>query len=90
VIAAVGQRGAPIPGLPFDETTGTVAHDRGRVRPGMYVAGWIKRGPRGFIGTNKSCAEETVARLLEDLAEGQLERPSVARPRPGFRHLLRR
>ena len=35
---------------------------------GEYIAGWIKRGPSGVIGTNKKCAQETVERLLEDLA----------------------
>jgi adrenodoxin-NADP+ reductase len=28
--------------------------------PGMYVCGWLKRGPTGIIGTNLTCAEETV------------------------------
>jgi ferredoxin--NADP+ reductase len=40
------------------------------VEPGVYVAGWIKRGPTGFIGTNKSCAEETVTAILDDLDRG--------------------
>jgi ferredoxin--NADP+ reductase len=47
-----------------------VAHERGRVRPGRYVAGWAKRGPRGFIGTNRACARETVESLLDDLDAG--------------------
>src|SRR5690606_9538131 len=34
--------------------------------PGLYVAGWIKRGPSGVIGTNKACAMGTVASLLAD------------------------
>ncbi len=54
--------------------TGTVPNDRGRVRPGLYVAGWIKRGPTGFIGTNKSCAQETVERILDDLDAGTRRR----------------
>ncbi|MCW2784176.1 MAG: 4Fe-4S ferredoxin [Marmoricola sp.] len=72
VLRSVGYRGTAIPGLPFDETTSTVPHDAGRVTPGTYVAGWIKRGPSGFIGTNKSCSEETVASLLDDLEAGLL------------------
>ena len=44
--------------------------------PGVYVAGWIKRGPTGVIGTNKKDATETVELLLEDAATGRLE------PRP--------
>jgi ferredoxin--NADP+ reductase len=70
VVRAIGFRGSPVPGLPFDEATGTVPHDRGRVSPGTYVAGWIKRGPRGFIGTNRSDARETVASILDDLDAG--------------------
>jgi ferredoxin--NADP+ reductase len=44
----------------------------GRVSPGEYVAGWIKRGPSGVVGTNKHDARETVAALLADVAEGRL------------------
>ncbi|HTY28538.1 MAG TPA: ferredoxin, partial [Mycobacterium sp.] len=75
--------GKPIPGLPFDEATGVVPNDGGRVVDpvdgravtGSYVAGWIKRGPTGFIGTNKSCAMQTVARLVDDFNNGLLTDP---------------
>ncbi len=72
VLRSVGYRGVPLPGLPFDEATGCVPHAAGRVLteggplPGVYVAGWVKRGPTGVIGTNKSDAAETVATLLTD------------------------
>jgi len=72
VLRSVGYRGIPLPGLPFDERSGTVPNAAGRVvanggpMPGVYVAGWIKRGPTGVIGTNKRDANETVAALLED------------------------
>ncbi|KUO19438.1 FAD-dependent oxidoreductase [Streptomyces dysideae] len=72
VLRSVGYRGVPLEGLPFDATTGTVPHLAGRVlregviTPGEYVAGWIKRGPTGVIGTNRPCAKETVTSLLED------------------------
>lgn len=74
VLRAVGYRGVELPGLPFDPALGTVPHAAGRVlrdgvpSPGEYVAGWIKRGPTGVIGSNRSCAKETVASLLEDAA----------------------
>ncbi|MEU6955354.1 FAD-dependent oxidoreductase [Streptomyces sp. NPDC045714] len=74
VLRAVGYRGVELPGLPFDPVRGTVPHAAGRVlrdgtpAPGEYVAGWIKRGPTGVIGSNRSCAKETVASLLEDAA----------------------
>jgi ferredoxin--NADP+ reductase len=44
--------------------------------PGSYVAGWIKRGPTGFIGTNKSCAAQTVHRLVDDYNAGALSAPA--------------
>ncbi len=70
VVRAVGYHGQPVADLPYDAASGTVPNDRGRVAPGVYVAGWVKRGPTGFIGTNKSCAQETVDRILDDLDEG--------------------
>ncbi len=72
VLRSVGYRAVPLPGLPFDERAGVVPHGSGRVLTeagpmvGVYVAGWIKRGPTGVIGTNKSDAAETVAALLAD------------------------
>jgi ferredoxin--NADP+ reductase len=75
VFRSVGYRGVPLPGVPFDVETGTIPNDRGRVEPGLYVTGWIKRGPSGVIGTNKKDATETVELVLEDDAAGRL--PSV-------------
>ena len=57
----------------------------------MYVTGWIKRGPSGFIGTNKTDSGETVASLLADLEAGLLPRPtrgSKRRPTRGSRATL--
>lgn len=74
VVRAIGHRGRPVPGLPFDEATGTVPHVEGRVdgRPGTYVVGWIKRGAAGGIGANRSDAAETVGSLIADGAAGLL------------------
>jgi NADPH-dependent glutamate synthase beta subunit-like oxidoreductase len=78
VIRSVGYRGLPLPGLPIDDHSGTVPNEVGRVlregavSPGEYVAGWIKRGPSGVVGTNKHDARETVAELLADVAQGVL------------------
>ncbi|RVU15403.1 NADP oxidoreductase [Streptomyces antnestii] len=72
VLRSVGYRGVPLEGLPFDAPTGTVPHRAGRIlrageaSPGEYVAGWIKRGPSGVIGTNRPCAKETAQSLLDD------------------------
>ncbi|HZA31424.1 MAG TPA: FAD-dependent oxidoreductase [Propionibacteriaceae bacterium] len=76
VVRAVGYRGRPLPGVPYDESTGRVPHAEGRVirdhgfSADEYVTGWIKRGPTGVIGTNKSDAVETVTSLLADIHDG--------------------
>lgn len=75
VLRSVGYRGVPLKDVPFDARRGTIPHTDGRVlepetqQPvsGEYVAGWIKRGPSGVIGTNKSCAAGTVKSMMEDL-----------------------
>jgi ferredoxin--NADP+ reductase len=93
VFRSVGYRGVPVPGVPFDARTGTVPHDRGRVlspetgQPvvGEYVAGWIKRGPTGVIGTNKPDAAETVAAMLEDAAGGRILEPPAPDPEAALR-----
>jgi ferredoxin--NADP+ reductase len=75
VLRSVGYQSVPLPGVPFDEKAHVVPNVEGRVTgpdgaplPGEYVAGWLKRGPTGVIGTNKSDAAQTVRALLEDLA----------------------
>jgi ferredoxin--NADP+ reductase len=77
VLRSVGYQSVPLPGVPFDERNYVVPNAAGRVLgpdggplPGEYVAGWLKRGPTGVIGTNKSDAAETVRSLLADLAGG--------------------
>jgi ferredoxin--NADP+ reductase len=84
VLTSIGYYGRAIRDLPFDETAGVVPNDGGRVvepdtgKPvcGAYVAGWIKRGPTGFIGTNKSCALQTVQQLVDDFNAGLLRDPA--------------
>jgi ferredoxin/flavodoxin---NADP+ reductase len=73
---AIGYRGLPLPGVPFDERSAVIPNEGGRVLdaeagapiPGEYVVGWIKRGPSGVIGTNKKDAQETVDAMLADLS----------------------
>ncbi len=79
VLRSVGYQSVPLPGIPFDERTHTVPNAEGRVLgpdgvplPREYVAGWLKRGPTGVIGTNKSDAAQTVRSLLADLAAAAL------------------
>jgi ferredoxin--NADP+ reductase len=92
VFRSVGYKGVAIPGLPFDERGGVVPHQKGRVigadgQPvtGMYVSGWIKRGPSGVIGTNKPDAAETAESMLADAAAGA----TLAPTRSGIEALVR-
>ncbi|ADI16005.1 FAD-dependent oxidoreductase [Truepera radiovictrix] len=86
VLRSVGYRGVALPGVPFDERRAVIPNALGRVTqeaggevlPGEYVAGWIKRGPTGVIGTNKADAAETVRSLLEDAPQ----LPPAAEPDP--------
>ena len=74
VVRAVGYRGIPTPGLPFDDRSGTIPHTDGRVdgSANEYVVGWIKRGPSGVIGSNKKDSADTVATLVADLENREL------------------
>lgn len=78
VVRSVGYRGTPMPGVPFDAERNVIPNVDGRVVdgdtpvPGVYVAGWIKRGPSGIIGTNKKCAVATVAAIVADRESGAL------------------
>ncbi|HET9701673.1 MAG TPA: FAD-dependent oxidoreductase [Burkholderiales bacterium] len=71
---SIGYSGVAIPGVPFDPKRGVIPNRDGRVTdaggaevPGLYTAGWIKRGPSGIIGTNRACSVATVKSLLADL-----------------------
>ena len=79
VFRSVGYRGHAIPGAPFDDASGTMPNEGGRVvgedggpLAGVYCAGWIKRGPSGIIGTNKKDATETIEALLADARAGAI------------------
>lgn len=89
VLRSVGYAGAAISGLPFDERRGAVPNVGGRVTdpatngalPGLFVTGWIRRGPSGSMGSNRSCAREIVTALLEDHLAGKLNQRGPASDR---------
>jgi ferredoxin--NADP+ reductase len=84
VFRAVGYRGRPLTGVPFDERSGIIPNVDGRVTrerggevlPRVYAAGWIKRGPSGVIGTNKGDATDTAQHMLADLAAKRAALPA--------------
>ncbi|WP_433628181.1 FAD-dependent oxidoreductase [Nocardia sp. CA-120079] len=86
VLRSIGYKGEAIKDLPFDERRAVVPNEHGRVIgedgvpvPGVYVSGWIKRGPRGVIGSNRIDSEETVEHLLADFTAGKLGVPQADR-----------
>lgn len=74
VFISIGQRGKPIPGLPFDDVEGVIPTQDHRVvmngepLPGVYAVGWLKRGAHGLIGNNRKDAMFTAQTFFEDLA----------------------
>ncbi|XP_057421030.1 NADPH:adrenodoxin oxidoreductase, mitochondrial [Lotus japonicus] len=96
-LKSIGYKSVPVDGLPFDHRKGIVPNDRGRVlsdtldptalEEGLYVCGWLKRGPTGIIATNLYCAEETVSSISEDIERGLLI-SSMSSPKPGRDGLL--
>ena len=67
LITAIGYEGAEIPGIANER--GRIANHEGKIREGVYVVGWAKRGPSGVIGTNKSDSSEVVKRILAELPD---------------------
>lgn len=72
-IESVGYRAKPIDGAPFDENSGTIPNILGKVigdgNVGLFVCGWLKRGPTGIIGTNLLDAEQTVDTMVRSMHE---------------------
>ncbi len=80
ILRSVGYKGIALPGVPYDARNGVIPNEVGRVIDhateqvvsGEYVAGWIKRGPNGVIGTNKPDSIESVNSMFEDLRQDRL------------------
>jgi ferredoxin--NADP+ reductase len=86
ILRSVGYKGVPLEGVPFDRRNGVIPNEVGRVidldtgkaMTGEYVAGWIKRGPTGVIGTNKPDSIESVNSMFDDLQKGKI--PPASEP----------
>lgn len=86
VVACIGYRSSPIPGVPFDDRQGRFANDDGRILPGLYAVGWARRGPTGTIGTNRPDGFGVIERIVEDFQSGAI--PSTSKEgRAGFDRL---
>lgn len=70
VIPAVGYRSLPVADVPFDDKKSIVVHDDGRVAPGLYAVGWVKRGPSGVISTNRPDGVAAAEHIAEDCGAG--------------------
>ena len=70
VVSAIGYRTPPIPGVPYDERLGRFVSDDGLMAPGLYAAGWARRGPSGTIGTNKPDGARVAARVAAEVPDG--------------------
>lgn len=100
VLKSVGYKSIPLEGLSFDNQKGVVPNVHGRVlkvpihmdnptfEPGLYVVGWLKRGPTGIIGTNLICADEVVASISEDAKSGTLPKDPPHTGNAGLQELL--
>ena len=74
VVSCVGYRArgwtdmAPDPARgAWHHRAGQLLDGEGRVLPGLFVAGWAKRGPSGIIGTNRADGCETAETLCAQL-----------------------
>ena len=97
IFRSIGYHGNPLGDVPFDHNSGTIPNECGQIIDGdqdkslrtrEYVAGWIKRGPTGVIGTNKQDAVETVHRMLETFLQEKIERRQKT-DSPGIDSLLK-
>ena len=97
IFRSIGYHGNPLADVPFDHNSGTIPNECGQIidndrdkslRTREYVAGWIKRGPTGVIGTNKQDAVETVHRMLETFLQEKIERRQKT-DSPGIDSLLK-
>lgn len=83
VFRSIGYQGIPLPEIPFKESWGIIPNKNGRITDiseentltGLYCTGWIKRGPTGVIGTNKTDSAETVALMIEDINNNNTFQP---------------
>ena len=81
---SIGYKAEPLPGMaelgiPFELRNGTIPNQSGRVVasepgphvvPGVYAAGWVKRGPTGVIASTMEDAFQTAGAVVQDVESG--------------------
>ncbi len=80
VVSAIGYRARALGGLAISATGDRLTNTDGRIAPGLYVVGWLRRGPSGKIGTNRTDAEEVAALIRSELVVG--DKPGLAGLKP--------
>ncbi|GAB9476752.1 Nadph:adrenodoxin oxidoreductase [Globisporangium polare] len=88
VLRSIGYKSHPLEDAPFDTHRNVLSNVQGRLVDaakengeqvvGLYCTGWVKRGPSGIIGSNIVDARETVASIIEDIANDKLLKPVVS------------
>ncbi|KAJ1725901.1 NADPH-adrenodoxin reductase [Coemansia biformis] len=78
-LRSIGYASIPLEGAPFDKRrniipniAGRVVGEDGHVMPGLYVSGWVKRGPIGVIATTMQDAYRTADAVLMDVDNGYI------------------
>ncbi|KAI7863134.1 hypothetical protein BDF14DRAFT_1876389 [Spinellus fusiger] len=96
VLRSIGYKSVPLPGLPFDGRQGRVPNQYGKIlandkeEPGMYTAGWLKRGPTGVIVSTMQDAYETAETIVEDLkAQKDMLPGDIKRGAEGLEYLFK-
>jgi len=79
VVSAIGYRGSPLPGIPYDPRRGLFINEDGRIDAGLYAVGWAKRGPTGVIGTNRPDGLRCAEQIIADMSETAGSRPARIR-----------
>ncbi|RKP39072.1 hypothetical protein BJ085DRAFT_43076 [Dimargaris cristalligena] len=102
LLRSIGYRSEAVdPSVPFDTRHHIVPNSQGRVDPallaahhctlplGMYVSGWLKRGPSGVIVSTMSDAFETAEAILSDIDQSPSSDLVPSTPSSSILELLR-
>jgi len=80
LIKSIGWKSLPMDGVPFDDQSNTIPHafgcvldkEKGQLLTGLYIAGWIKRGPSGIIDATLRDSMETFKMVKHHIENNML------------------